>query len=397
MTQISQDKIVEQVLYINSILEKDMDVQYFCDVLSYSSPEIREINCDQKENTIKIVYSGTDEELKALISMVKGKIGKKILHIKNKKIFSHKGNYATNQNDLWSELVAKGLVYDYGNGHIAYNGLINELVIEFDIFFQRLAKKIQATSVQLPNFIPIDKIIRLGLIDEFPHYLFFVAPLLTDVRTIENFQKERINEGSAINKYIINPNYCLKTSACSLLYPTLEGIDFKQKKYFTMLGSCTRRETRDISAFERLTEFQMREIVIIGDNDEIIKFYDFAIDLIKKIITYFDLTANISMGNDSFFVSDYSKLNAMQLLGHTKYEASVLIPNTKKTIAFASFNNHLDFFSKRFKIFYKSSKAKTACLGFGLERLIYGIICRHDLNMKKIMERLYKLYQSYEI
>jgi hypothetical protein len=128
----------------------------------------------------------------------------------------------------------------------------------------------------------------------------------------------------------------------------------------------------------------MREIVFLGDEQGAQDFQHFSLELFQKILECFDLHGRIARANDSFFISNYSRLRLMQLLGSEKFEAQVLLPETNAEIATGSFNHHRQFFSRRFGFSCSGAPAVTACVGFGLERLVYALFCRHGIESTKL-------------
>ncbi|MCX7746877.1 MAG: hypothetical protein N2645_08295 [Clostridia bacterium] len=388
---------IEIKVNLKELLHESMDPAYFSNAISYSSTKIKSVELEQDNKILKVSFCGQESEFNELVNLIVTKIGRSVMNKENKTLFQNMSLLEYPGENIWEKLKAEGMVYDYGSGHLSYNGLFLDLINEMEGVFKKLAQKLNAKEVHLPNFIPWDRIKLLGLVDEFPQYLFFISPLVNDLHTIESFQKEETIDCCHIKSYMDDPQYCLKTSACSLLYPTLENMDFNEYGYFTVLGHCTRRETMNVVAFERLTEFQMREIIFVGDPEGVNQFYAFSTEFLTDLIKYFDLTADISMANDSFFVANYNKFKLMQLLGCNKYEANVLVPHTGSKIAFASFNNHQNFFGRRFNFTYQGKTAVSACIGFGLERLVYGILSQRNLDRDKIYNMLGFLKEKYEL
>lgn len=268
-----------------------------------------------------------------------------------------------------------------------------ELVERLDAELQEIAIRKGAQPIHLPNFIPLDYLKRIGSFDQYPHYVFFASPLVSDIERIEAFQKENGSGGAKVGSYLAAPEYCLKTAACSPLYPLLENKDFSAPVYYTTLGDCTRHEDKRATAFERLTEFRMREIVFVGDEAGAEEFYRFVLGIFRDLVEGFDLTARVCTANDSFFVSNYSKYRLTQLLGNDKFEARLSIPDTRAEIAFGSFNHHRYFFSQRFGFSYRGEPAASACVGFGLERLVYGILCQCGTERETLLALLDRFLQ----
>ena len=391
-----ETRMKKGVIDLSQMSLDGIDAEYFANVLSYYNKKIQKVEYDPVKKEAALTYLGTQEEFDAIIDDILAKLGRSKKNHTNEVVFTRVATTPNIDGDVWEEMVREGIVFDYGQGHVAYGGLFFELFENIDYSLTKMLAKRSARPMYLPNFVSIDYLKKLGLVDEFPQYLFFVAPLAQDIGIIENFQKEKVLEREALQTYLEAPQYCLKTAACSMLYPIIENTDFDEPVYFTTLGSIARRESLNIKTCERLTEFHQREIVFIGDDEGVKGFIRFSQDLFRTLIETFNLTASISAANDSFFVSNYSKLRFMQALGQDKYEALVTIPSTKAKIAFASCNNHRGFFSKRFGFTYRGDEAATACVGVGLERLVYATISQHGLDRAKLLEMVAKFKEKCE-
>ncbi len=376
---------------MEKILSGGIDPEYFAGVLSYYNSKVDSIKYDSKQNQLTITYPGTVEEIDSIVEEIKEKLGSSVINRENQVVYSRSSTAPPQKTDMWEEMLHQEMVFDYGDGHVSYSGVFLELLEGIDGLLRSFAARLSARPIHLPNFISTQHIKRLGLVDEFPHYLFFVTPLAKEMSLIENFQKEEVLDKEASQRYLEVPGYCLKTAACSPLYPTLENRDFESPVFFTTKGTISRRESFNINSFERLTEFHQREIIFVGNEQGAKAFLEFTLELFKSIVESFDLSASISTANDSFFVSNYKKFKLMQLLGHDKYETVALIPSSGANIAFSSFNNHRDFFSKRFSFSCKGEQAVSACLGVGLERLVYAVISHHGMDQSRLFEMLERL------
>ncbi len=380
--------LVTKTISAQDLLNAQIDPTYFSNVVAYSSPDVKTVRWDEGHGNLTIVFDGSIDELDRLIERIKDKIGRAIVNRKPDVIFSHGSDRAPQKRDVWEEMIRAGMVKDFGDGHVAYSGLFLDLVQRLDSAFQDVAAEIGAEPVHMPNFISLDYMKRMGVFDKYPHHLYFLSPLVPDIEKIEKFQSEEESSDPRIVEYLKDPRYCLKTSACALLYPLLENTAFSRPAHYTMLGCCTRHETKMATSLERLTEFTMREIVFVGDEAGADEFQRFCVTLLQDLIESFDLTARIASASDSFFVSNYGKYRLMQLLGKEKFEAQLVIPDTGADIAVGSFNHHRRFFGQRFGFSYCGEPAASACIGFGLERLAYGIVCQCGMERPNLMKKL---------
>ena len=386
--------MIEKTFDFNNTKDINVDVNYLATILSYSTDKVDVVSVDLKNKQIKVRFSGAEGKLDRIVKKIINNTGRNIIGNKQLKIYEHSSESATDNGSIWNELLRLGYVFEYSKGHNGYTGLFLELVNALDSALVEIAKKLNAAEVCLPNFIPCKYIANLGLVDEYPHYLIFATHLEKKKSNVINFQKKFNTKKFSLKKYLSEPKFSLKTSACSLLYPLIENKKFDTSKYYTVLGHCTRNES-SVQSFERLTEFNMREIIYVGNEKEHKNFQHISLKMFEDICIEFDLTGDISVANDSFFITNYEKLKFAQMLGCNKYEANIYISETDRSIAVASFNNHHNFFSKRFNFNMADEEAVSSCVGFGLERLAYGIISQHGINKEKILPMVDKFRKKY--
>jgi seryl-tRNA synthetase len=364
---------------------------HFYTAVCHASPNISSVKWNNQRTAFTIDFNGSEQELDGLIDLLKQKIGRPIVNAAPAVTYVREADAAAATTSVWEDLCGTGMITDFGEGHVALGGLFLELVERLDSALRKIAAGLKAQPVQLPNMVPLTCLKQAGIFEQHPDQLFFATPLVSDVAAIENFQTAvKSNSNPSLKHYLSDPQYCLKTSACSFLYPMLKDRDFAQPAYFTMLGACTRHEAKGTNSLERLTEFNMREIVFLGNEQGAQEFQQFSLDLFRDLLEWFDLGGRIAQANDSFFISNYSRLRLMQLLGSEKFEAQVLLPGTNAEIAIGSFNHHRQFFSRRFGFSYSGAPAVTACIGFGLERLVYALFCRHGVestNLPAMIDR----------
>jgi seryl-tRNA synthetase len=362
------------------LLAARIEPAHFYTAVCHASANISSVTWNNQRSAFTIDFNGSEQELDGLLDLLKQKIGRPIVNSAPVVTYAREADSARVHTGVWEDLCRTGMIVDFGEGHVALGGLFLELVERLDSALKKIAAGLHAQPVQLPNMVPLAYVKQAGIFEQHPDQLFFATPLVSDLEAIENFQTAvKSNASSSLKHYLSDPEYCLKTSACSFLYPMLKDTDFEAPAYFTMLGACTRHEAKGTNSLERLTEFNMREIVFLGNEQGAQDFQHFSLDLFRDVLECFDLHGRITTANDSFFVSNYSRLRLMQLLGSEKFEAQVLLPETNAEIAIGSVNHHRQFFSRRFGLSYRGAPATTACVGFGLERLIYALFCRHGI------------------
>ena len=364
-----------------------IDPDFFGSVLTYVQPRVQSVRWEPQNGSLTVEYTGTEAEFSEMIADVRLRIGKSVTARDPTCFFTHVAQ-STPNTDTWEHLTSTNQARDVTGGFVSYRGFFLYLVQRLDEILTGLAtSRLTADPVHFPSIISLSNAVRSGAVEHNPHQLFFVSTPKEGVDNIEGLQKDAA-DNSELRRYLAPVQCCLKTSACQPLYPMLEGEDFPDTRCFTMLGTCTRNESKRAARFERLSQFQMREIVCVGDEQSCTSFCEFSLDLFQQIIVDFDLNADVIQATDGFFVSNYDQLRLMQLIGNEKAELRVLIPHSGERIAVGSFNHHRFFFSRRFGFTIQGQLASSACVGFGLERLAYGIMSRYGSDESAVRSRL---------
>lgn len=370
---------IEKIVDARALRTEGIDPEYFSLVASYLSPAVHGVRWDNARDSFAIAFEGEAAELDRLLAAARARIGKTSLKGATHVLWSRQAGGAGGQG-TWPEMLRRGVVRDFGSGHVAYGGPLLALVDRLDAVFLVAADAWRAERFHFPNAVALETLRRLGTFDHYPQYVYFVAPLRSGLQEIEDFQRRAAQGDPPIHGALAAPAHGLRTSACAPIYAMLESADAPAARFFTTIATCTRNEASNVTTLERLTEFQMREIVYVGDAAGVEPFRRDVLRLLRDLMECFDLPGAISTARDAFFLSNYDRYGLSQLLGGDKLEARVAIPESGAEIAVASFNNHRNFFSRRFHFTVRGQVATSACVGFGLERLAYAILSRHGLD-----------------
>jgi hypothetical protein len=156
-----------------------------------------------------------------------------------------------------------------------------------------------------------------------------------------------------------------------------------ERRVVTSRGKSFRYESRYHRSLERLWDFTIREIVFMGERESVLAARQEFMLLTFDLVDQLELAGHCEVGNDPFFCTDDSAHKAWsQRLLELKYELQLEV-EAGRTIAAASFNFHDDFFGSSFGITQGEGFVHTACVGFGLERLLYAFLCRHGLDSRQ--------------
>lgn len=291
------------------------------------------------------------------------------------------------QEDVYSRMVDTGLVYEAGEGQMGLGELFLGLMDYFDKSIRAIAvREFGAREYRYPTLIPTTVLAKCGYFASFPQYLMFVTRLHADIDTytefLEHVRNERDIKEFALN-YCHNLDYCLPPTMCFHTYHQYSGLELPESAgtVVTSRGKSFRFESRYRKTLERLWDFTIREIVFLGPRDFVL---DCRSSFMQKALAFIEglgLMGYCEVANDPFFChTDAAEKIWSQRLLELKYELRLNVAEDR-TIAAGSFNFHERFFGENFSIRSRENDlAYTACVGFGLERLVYAFLCQYGLE-----------------
>jgi seryl-tRNA synthetase len=174
----------------------------------------------------------------------------------------------------------------------------------------------------------------------------------------------------------------LTPAACHPLYPTCTGQLPEQGRLFDLTSYCFRHEPSADPA--RMQMFRMREHVRMGKPDEVKDWRDTWMERGLSLLRVLGLPAYVAPANDPFFGRTGRMLAQNQLEQELKFEIVLPITSEEKPTAIMSFNYHQDHFAVPYEITTcDGAVAHSACLGFGLERIVIGLFKTHGFDPQK--------------
>lgn len=203
-----------------------------------------------------------------------------------------------------------------------------------------------------PVLIAGDTLRRAEYHEAFPHLLMSAA-------VAEDPAKPFAQGNSRLVDSFLSPAVCYHA------YAQLEGVTLERGIALTARGHCFRNEeSADLIPGRRQIEFQMRELILVGDADWIERRLAVLKPGVEALAEALGLNAEWQPANDPFFLPRaHGKAHMQRLLG-TKIE--LCLPDG---LAVASINRHRTFFGERFHILTRDGvPASSACIAFGLDR-----------------------------
>jgi hypothetical protein len=300
-------------------------------------------------------------------------------------LVSHRFTRFPFQKDPRPLLEDRGELFEYGPGRFGLGPLLVSLLEFFDAELLHLADRFSAERRQFPTLIGADVLDRCRYIRSFPHALTLTSHLREDLEAIQNFTRSaRVEDGrlTCDPEHLDGVKCLLSPTICFHYYAWLAGKDLAGPQAVTASGRCYRYESGGLSSLERLWDFTMREIVFVGSQSHVLEQRRRCIEAAADLLDSWGLSYEIRSATDPFFVEGYSTQAAFQAAFELKFEVRADLPSAPgKTLAVGSFNYHQDFFGRSLHIQQHSAEnAFTACVGFGMERLVWAFLSQYGLD-----------------
>jgi hypothetical protein len=289
--------------------------------------------------------------------------------------------------DIFDRLLERGMVFEAAEGQVSLGEPLISLMDGFDTRLRHMATTLlDAREYRYPTLIPTKVLQECGYFDSFPHMLMFVTRLHNDVDTYQAFSADYQTHngmGPFALTYCENTDYCLPPTMCYHTYHQLRNRHLAegQNLVITSKGKSFRFESKYHRTMERLWDFTIREIVFLGTKDFVLDCRQRYMEAAFALVEQLGLVGYCEVANDPFFCNaDTARKIFSQKMLELKYELRLNVGDAR-TIAVASFNFHDQVFGEGFNI--KGSDGdwiRTACVGFGLERLVYAFLCQYGLD-----------------
>lgn len=379
------------------------DRNFFTEMLPYVPPAIR--NIQRQGDQVQVELEERDE---AEVTQKVGQLRDMILNgqlsgkeVKIKTLEDHSDAVPLNQSPIFQTLLDTEGVKEIADGVYAYSDLFLQVYRYFDRKIEAFGKEVFGPVKQydFPVLYPIDNYEKGGYFETFPHYIMFQTTMKNDLAVLDRFAQKGTQD-KTIFREMKTPTLVLRHATCAPVYQFLSGSTIQRDAPQTYLvsGRCFRNEAGNAYELARLNEFNMKEYVFVGAPEICADKVSQAKELWHFWQETFDLNCKVNTANDSFFASNYKKLQFFQVLGDSKQEFVCRLDNPNKEIAAASANFHRTHFSKPYNIRLDNGNfAYTACFAFGVERLTYALLCQKGLDVSKWDEKTVQELKQYDI
>jgi len=272
-----------------------------------------------------------------------------------------------------------------GPGQVILEGPALALYRYFDRVFEEMGRSFGAKPLLTPTLIPSRVLAKCDYFRSFPNSVTFACHLPEDSATISNF-RERHQDKSDLDDEVIReltrPEACLSPAVCYHVYHLFEGHSIPAEGLvFGVCGKCFRYESTNMCGVRRLWDFTLREVVFLGNRENVLRSRDASIERVSRFLEDHELAGEIRTASDPFFVAPDSVAKTyFQVTSETKFEISLMLSNGDR-LAVGSHNYHTEFFGKAFNVVVEAAgPMHSVCVGFGLERWVYAFLDQHGTD-----------------
>lgn len=131
-----------------------------------------------------------------------------------------------------------------------------------------------------------------------------------------------------------------------------------------------------------MQSFRVREFVRIGAMGDVLAWRDLWLRRGVDLLSTLGLDTKAEVASDPFFGRGGKMMAVSQREQKLKYEILVPVASRERPTAVCSFNYHQQHFGATFDIRMPDGDAAyTACLGFGLERIVMALFKAHGFEV----------------
>lgn len=296
-----------------------------------------------------------------------------------------KEHHATNfqLHDIDAALLQSPDLQFLGDGLIGLRGSLLALFRFFERTFRALAEDYGAEENQYPVMVPSDVLAEVGYFGHFPQHITFCSHLRGDLPALEGVAAS--TDLPEVDGLLASPRHVLTPAVCLPCYRQHRGVVLAadEVRTLTMQNHVFRYEGTNFRPLKRGWDFTVRDIVFFGSSDALTRLRSEVMDRALALCRELDLEVTIELANDPFFLDASRDKAIYQRMGEVKYELLFPLPNDA-ALAASSFNLHRDFYTSVYDTRRAGGElAESACMGFGLERWVYGFLSQKGLDPGK--------------
>jgi seryl-tRNA synthetase len=260
-------------------------------------------------------------------------------------------------------------------GAFGRGAVFEDVLARLDAAISHIARDDGAERMLFPPILARKVFEKSEFLDAFPQLAGSVFSFAgTDEQHGE--LRRRVHEGKPWSDLQSMTQVVLSPAACYPVYPSLTGTMPEAGRLVDMQNWVFRHEPSPEPT--RMQAFRVREFVRAGAADVVVQWRDMWLERGLSLLRSLGLPARSIAASDPFFGRGGRMLAASQREQELKFEVVVPIISEDAPTAVCSFNYHQEHFGNIFSIHTRDGAvAQTACLGFGMERLVMALFRTH--------------------
>jgi seryl-tRNA synthetase len=287
------------------------------------------------------------------------------------------------EREFLDELIHHGHFLPSGEPGVYGRGMTFEDVRNrFDNLVTSVSTADSPETPRFPPIIPKRTLEKAGYLKSFPQLCGVVYSFAGNGAAALDVG-ERATRGDDWSHHLSTTDVVLVPAACYPAYPALALRGPLPKGGSTLdLGGCYVFRNEPSGDPARLQMFHQRELVRVGEAEEVLAWRETWMDRAKNIFEQSGLDATLAVASDPFFGRGGKLMAKNQREQGLKFEVLIPIASPHPT-AVSSFNFHQDRFASAFGIqLHDGTVANSACVGFGLERITLALFRAHGMDVR---------------
>jgi seryl-tRNA synthetase len=279
-----------------------------------------------------------------------------------------------------NETVRTALFHPLGvDGVYARSGLYTQVLQGLEAYVSR-NRPAGAEVVRFPPVMSRSQLEKSGYLKSFPNLLGCVCALHgtpAEIRAAADTHEA----GGDWTTSLSPSDLVLSPAACYPIYPiaAARGALPQDGWLFDVEADCFRREPS--RALDRLQSFRMREFVRIGSPEAIQAYRQQWMARAQELAAELALPCTLDVANDPFFGRVGQVMAVAQRQQSLKFELLIPYHEGATPTACMSFNYHRDHFGLTWDMRdAQGEPAHTACVAFGMDRLVVALFCVHGID-----------------
>jgi seryl-tRNA synthetase len=233
-------------------------------------------------------------------------------------------------------------------------------------------------ALTVPPVIARSVVERAGYVRSFPH-------LVGTVHSFGGGRREwlplvRSADGGDWHREQAVTDLVLLPAACHHVYQFLADSAVTVPRRFCVHATCFRQERSTEPG--RLRSFLMSELVFAGPADASLQWRDHWVERSTGWLRRLGLDVEVEVADDPFFGPGDHLLRDTQREQRLKWELRVPVDDGVVQ-AVASCNYHLDHYGEAFGFTVDGQPGHSACVGFGLDRLVLALAHRYGTDPRQ--------------